>query len=399
MTNLRFEELLQRFISDSISPAELVELQQWVLDDTATDVLDAVLQHAYRNPELAVYNDYDKDAVYREIQTRLQINTGKKQEVPLRVRYKRLYRWTRVAAMLILFVGLGYYFFTRSAGVPQKNVEITRIKDIRAPQTNRAMITMSDGTVMDLDSAGNGQLAAQGAAQLVKLANGVIAYKLSGKGSQITAPIYNTLTNPRGSRVIHITLSDGSAVWLNAGSSITYPVVFTGNERNVTLLGEAYFEVAKDKIKKFIVRSGQIATEVLGTHFNINAYEDESDIKVTLLEGRVKVNGNGHYALLSPGMQARIGAAGELRIITDVDVLAETGWKNGYFSFNNADIAAVMRQLARWYDVTIVFEGEIPNREFEGEIQRTLSLSDMLKILEKNKVNFKIEGRKIIVIP
>jgi ferric-dicitrate binding protein FerR (iron transport regulator) len=269
--------------------------------------------------------------------------------------------------------------------------------DIAAPTGNRATITLADGTKVFLDSAGKGQLAQQGTIKLIKLANGKIAYQPvdNGRGQSIA---YNTLSNPRGSKVIDMQLSDGSHVWLNAGSSITYPVAFIGSDRRVELEGEGYFEVAKDAKRKFIVTANGVSTEVLGTHFNVNAFKDDGDdIKITLLEGSVKINNGNASGLLKPGQQALV--AKEVKIVSDVDLHLVMAWKNGYFQFDKASLQNVMKQISRWYDVDVVYEGYNQPREFAGEIQRDLSLSEVLKILEKNKVHFRIEGKKLRVMP
>ncbi|ANH79835.1 hypothetical protein A8C56_01560 [Niabella ginsenosidivorans] len=398
MINSNLEELLQKFATGKINPAELAELQRLMMDDAAMDVLDAFLQKAYQDPSLAVKNDFDKQQAFKTIGRRLR-SSSKRGVRPSFIRKRMIYAALGTAAMLLLG-WIVLYFFLQPQPVQSNKEAVAVSGDIYAPQANRATVTMSDGTVMYLDSAGNGQLATQAATRLIKLANGVIAYEMSGQKAPSTAPVYNTINNPRGSRVINIILSDGSKIWLNAGSSITYPVVFADSERQVQLKGEGYFEVAKNEHKKFIVTSANTITEVLGTHFNINAYEDERAIKITLLEGRVAIGvpGVSGKTALTPGMQARV-VNNTLRTLRNVDVRSETAWKDGYFSFHNADMKEVLRQLARWYDLTVEYRGVIPDREFEGEMQQDLMLSQALKILEKNKVNFKTEGKKIIIMP
>jgi hypothetical protein len=258
------------------------------------------------------------------------------------------------------------------------------------------MITLANGQKIYLDSAGNGALAVQGNVKLVKLAGGEIAYQqgpdnISGKIE------YNTISNPKGSKVINMVLADGSKVWLNAGSSLTYPVLFIGNERKVSVTGEAYFEVTHDASKPFVVNNGSMNVRVLGTHFNVNAFEDDgSDIKVTLLEGSVKIDNGNATGLLKPGQQAVV--IKEIEVLNDVDLDLVMAWKNGYFQFNNASLQNVLKEVSRWYDVNVVYEGHNQPRQFVGEMERALSLSQVLKILERNQVYFKIEGKNLIVM-
>jgi transmembrane sensor len=288
--------------------------------------------------------------------------------------------------------------------------------DVPAPQSTKAVITLADGSQVVLDSATNGHLAMQGNIKLVKLADGQIAYQ-TATGEVLKEIQYNTLYNPRGSRVIDMTLADGSRVWLNAGSSVTYPVAFVENERKVTIAGEAYFEIVHNPKKPFKVSKGSMQVTVLGTHFNVNAYDDEENIKVTLMEGSVHVMSNLSSpqggtttnpaqvrrqfpgVTLSPGQQATVTPGQVISIIKDADLDAALAWKNGRFSFNRADIKTVMRELARWYDLEVVYEGKPTTDLFGGDIQRDLPLSKTLDFLEKSQVLFELQGKKLIVKP
>jgi len=194
-------------------------------------------------------------------------------------------------------------------------------------------------------------------------------------------------------------LPDGTKVWLNAASSITFPTYFDGETRKVSVTGEAYFEVAKNAAQPFVVQVNQMHITVLGTHFNINAYSDEPDARTTLLEGAVRITAGRYMAVLAPGQQARVAKEKALTIVDDVNVEDVVAWKNGYTVFENADIATIMRQVARWYDVEVVFEGEMPVRHFVGGISRNSSLQELLRLLEFENVKLRIEGRKIIVKP
>jgi len=192
-------------------------------------------------------------------------------------------------------------------------------------------------------------------------------------------------------------LPDGTQVWLNAASSITYPVAFTGKQRNVKISREAYFEVMQDKEKPFVVEvDGGMPVEVLGTHFNVNSYTDEGAVKTTLLEGSVRV---GQGVVLKPGQQ--VWADGQrLSVRSNINMDKVMAWKNGLFNFEDASLQEVMRQLERWYDITVVYEGRIPDIQFEGEISRNINLSNLLRVLARAEVKFRLEeGRRLVVLP
>jgi ferric-dicitrate binding protein FerR (iron transport regulator) len=259
---------------------------------------------------------------------------------------------------------------------------------------------LTNGDVIYLDSVNNGQIALQNNVEVMKMNDGAIVYHAKeDKGA--TATSYNTLTNPRGSKVIDMALADGSHVWLNAGSSITFPVVFTGNERKVSIVGEAYFEVAHDEAKPFYVTKGEMEVKVLGTHFNVNAYNNEEDIRVTLLEGSVQVSresavGSQESRIIKPGEQALVNTSTIQLVNPNLD--AVMAWKNGLFQFESADVKTVMRQLERWYDIDVRYEGNVPDIRFGGEMKRDLSLAQALRGLEKMGLHFRIEGNQLMIL-
>jgi len=234
----------------------------------------------------------------------------------------------------------------------------------------------------------------------VKNADGGIIY--DGALRQAQGDIqYNTLTNPKGSKVVDMTLSDGTRVWLNAGSSVTYPVAFVGKERKVTIDGEAYFEVTHNVAMPFKVSKGNMEVTVLGTHFNVNAYDDDAIIKVTLLEGSVRASTGsaGQSVIIRPGEQALAIDNGKLTIEKGIDLDAVMAWKNGRFQFEGVGIDEVMKQVGRWYDVEVVYEAKPKEQHFRGGIARDVEASKLFKMLEATgAVHFRIEGRKVIVI-
>jgi transmembrane sensor len=254
------------------------------------------------------------------------------------------------------------------------------------PGGQKALLTLSDGSTIVLDNAATGQIAQQGQTQVIKLSNGQIEYKSSNNRGNKETVTFNTMSTPRGGQY-QLSLPDGSKVWLNSESSITYPVVFAAQERKVKITGEAYFEVTKDRTKPFRVETNDMQVEVLGTHFNIKAYADEGPAKTSLLEGSVKID----KQILKPGQAFMNG-----RIVpTNVD--QDVAWKNGIFNFNNQNLSQVMKELARWYDLEIIYPDGIPQKEYGGEIGRNLKLNQVLKGLGNSGVHFELNGRRVTV--
>ncbi|MDH7460606.1 FecR domain-containing protein [Chitinophagaceae bacterium 26-R-25] len=314
--------------------------------------------------------------------------------------------WWRVAAAaigIIAIVGVGYLFIPKNNKQEAQSIGRNHrpANDVSAPTSSRAMITLANGDKVFLDSINKGQLAQEDDVKLVKLATGEVIYK-AGNGEALKETRYNTLSNPKGSKVATIVLSDGTRAWLNAGSSLTYPVSFIDNDRKVSVSGEVYFEVtsllAEGKKRPFIVQTNHTTIEVLGTHFNVNSYEDEPEAKITLLEGSVRIRRNSETKLLKPGEQAQVSSI--IKVVDDINEEEVMAWKNGFFQFAGADVEEVMRQLARWYDVEIVYEGKPAEQHFRGGIPRDVEVSKVFEMLETTgAVRFRIEGKRIIVRP
>jgi transmembrane sensor len=295
-----------------------------------------------------------------------------------------------VSMVIIVFQGI-YYYKVNKPDIIAKN---KAVKQGIMPGSNKAILTLQDGSKIVLNDAKDGVLARQGNAKVVKLNNGQLVYDKTNVAPQ--KELLNTMTTPRGGQY-KLTLPDGTNVWLNASSSITYPTAFVGKKRNVSITGEAYFEVTKDKTRPFHVTAGNQTIEVLGTHFNVMAYADESAIRTTLLEGSVKITGGNGAGILKPGEQGVVDKSGSLKIgpaLTDEAV----AWKNGCFKFNRVDIKYIMRQLGRWYDVDVVYEGQVKTDEFVGTISRSENIVQALHLLELTNVHFKIRDKKIIVL-
>jgi transmembrane sensor len=265
------------------------------------------------------------------------------------------------------------------------------------PGGHRAILTLSNGKKIILDAAKTGEIASQSGIKVTKTKDGQLVYTVVNNGNDQNLSETNTITTPNGGNY-QVILPDGTKVILNAASSVTFPTSFSGLERLVTMEGEAYFEVTKNAEMPFKVKSGRQVVEVLGTHFDINAYDNEPVIKTTLLEGSVKVNYNNASTLIKPGQQAIIAFNDAKNIdVHDADLEKEMAWKNGAFSFENDDLHSVMRQIARWYDAEVIYEGDFPDDKFFGGIPKSSKLSGVAKILELNNIHLKINGRTIRV--
>ena len=307
------------------------------------------------------------------------------------------WRWIAAAAAIALLFGtLATVYFISGKNNPENKIFANSgiIKDAKAPVSSRATLFLGNGQHIAIDSASSGTLAMQGNIKVVKNSTGSISYEGSGD-----AVVYNTLSNPKGSNVINLALADGSQVWLNAASSITFPTSFVGDKREVKITGEAYFEVAHNEAKPFHVKVNDMEVQVLGTHFNINAYADERMIKTTLFEGSVNVSHGNESVRIKPGQQAIINnVPGKIQIKDDVDLEAVGAWKNGKFIFQNEDIFSIMRKLERWYNVDVTFKGNVTKEDFIGIISSKVNLSQILRLLEQTgTVKFSVIGKNVLV--
>lgn len=308
-------------------------------------------------------------------------------------------KYWAVAASVILLLGTGYFHFSKK-NTPSlvKAVSEKVIENDLLPGGNKAILTLGDGQQIILDSSENGNLANQGNISVIKLDDGRIAYKdANEKPADI---VYNTISTPRGGQY-QVELADGSKAWLNAASSLRFPTRFSGGERKVEITGEVYFEIAKKRGVPFeVILANGSKVQVLGTHFNVMNYEDEKSIETTLLEGSVRFVHNEKSMIIQPGQQVVLNeSTSGLSMNNQVDIEAVMAWKNGKFYFESADIESVMKQLSRWYDVDVEYRGKV-GKKFEGSVSRDISASNIFKILEATGgVNFKIEGKKILVSP
>jgi transmembrane sensor len=382
----RLQSLFQKYLDNNISVDEFTEMWQLLALEKQTGSLTPPLQQLWDQRSGYTLSDSHWDYEFKKL---------KHAQQPVSIKKMPAWRkYAAAAAILIIIAAVGHLSFNRSFNKNDVVKNNLPAKDIAAPTSTKATITLANGQTVLLDSMNSGILATQGNVNVTKTADGQIIY--NGTTSETT---YNTLTNPRGSTVVNLTLNDGTKVWLNSESSLRYPTAFAGSERKVEITGEGYFEVAHNAARPFFVKDvdRDVEVKVLGTHFNVNTYADEGAMKVTLLQGSVKVTKGSSTTLLKPGQQALV--IEEVKIINDADLDEVMAWKNGRFEFNASTIETVMKDMARWYDVQVEYAGVRPTVHFMGGISRLENISEVLKMLEQTKaVHFKIEGKKIVVM-
>lgn len=368
-----FRLLLRKYKDGLCNEEEIAWLESWYLQWNEVDkakLLRTELEEA-------------KSLMWNAVQTEIQ-------EVPV-VRAKL---WPKIAAAaaVLIVIGAGLFFYP----VKNKNTAQTHIvyKNDVAPGGIKATLTLADGRKITLDGAKNGALAVQaGGIKITKAADGQLIYTIADSKSA-NPSAYNTIETPKGGQY-QIRLPDGTQVWLNAASSMKYPLSFTNRKkRQVELTGEAYFEVSHNKLQPFVVKTTKQEVEVLGTHFDVNSYPDEAVTKTTLLEGSVRLNGG---TVLKPGEQG-LSKAGKI-IVKQANLEEEMDWKNKQFILNEEDLQSVMRRIARWYDIEVVYQGTPSDVKFVGLVSSTRNISGVLKLMERTgKVHFKVEGKKITVL-
>ncbi|EDM37521.1 putative anti-sigma factor [Pedobacter sp. BAL39] len=370
MTEVEINSLLEKYKQGDADAEEIAFLESWYI--------------FYQEPGSNVLGMIPRKEAVDEVWTKIE---NEQFPQPLRI-------WRRIAVAAALFIALftGLYLIGRDQQPQLESARIENTKEDIAPGTEGATLTLSDGRKISLSAAANGDVARQSGVTITKSAGGQLTYELLPT-TPGTALQYNTLSTTKGEQY-QIKLQDGTRIWLNSATSIRFPTSFAGlRKRELSLTGEAYFEVAKDHSRPFTVSVAGQQVKVLGTHFNISSYPDEALSKTTLLEGSVAIGGK----VLQPGEQAVV--KGNSISINVANIEETMGWRDGYIIFENEPIEAVMRKIARWYNVEVVFEGPMPEDDFGGRVPRLSNVSQVLKKLElTNKVHFKVEGRRITVI-
>lgn len=422
MSSIDLKNLLDQYLTETISKEDYRLLWETLNDAEYAEQWHALAADLWDNEGLHPIIDPQKQVVFERLKTIVaeEKNSRNPPAIVHRVHFLRKWGWR--AASIILLLGAGAYLWTANKKNKKSTGTVAINQDV-LPGKNGAILTLADGSSILLDSVQDGVLALQGGA-IAKVVNGALLYE--GNGTEV---VYNTVSTPKG-RLFHLTLSDGTKVWLNSESSIRYPAFFAGGDRKVEITGEAYFEVAKNKQAPFrLTIDKKVEVDVLGTEFNINGYENEKTINTTLIEGLVRViampgttetamvaknghrkegkgvqpedglSGGGPAVTLKPGQQVRV-TGDRLHVIDNADIEKVTAWKTGLFNFEDASLEEVMRQLERWYDIEVVYAKDVPDIRFFGKVSRNLTLADLLEALEESKVSFRMEeGRRLVVLP
>ncbi len=372
--------------------ALLQKYKKGTLSDADKDKLEAWYLHKASNSHLQLGEQELEDS-YEYLKSKL----------PLQQEIKVIRLWPRVAvaASVVLLLGTGLFYFTKPK---EQIIQVVEKPQEIAPGGNRGILTLSNGKQIVLsDISAKDTIAKEGKQEEVTIkmnASGVITYVINPNADipKDNANSFNTLSTPTGGQY-NIVLADGTKVYLNSVSSIKYPTQFNGDQRVVELEGEAYFEVAKNKNKPFRVKSGDQVIEVLGTHFNVHAYNNESVVKTTLLEGSVAITYKNQKAILKPGQQSNVSDDFNKIAIREVDTEATIAWKNGRFKFDNANLKTVMKQLERWYGIKVEYRGDVSDVRFNGGTFMNKNLSEVLKVLELSNIKCKVEGKTVVVYP
>ncbi|AYD47328.1 FecR family protein [Arachidicoccus soli] len=381
----KLRELAQKWLNGRLSPQEEEVFNRW-----------------YEQLPDSEINIASQDITEEEFRMRMleRVKGSIKTTRNRSVIFKLTHSVWAAASILIFLFGLGLYLSRGPVLNHPISNSVVAINDI-APGGNRAMLTLADGRTICLDSANQGLLTKEAGARIIKLSDGMLSYQLADK-KQSMGVLYNTLSTPLGGQY-KLLLPDGTKVWLNASSSIRYPINFAGTQRIVSITGEAYFEVKHNAKMPFIVKAGNTIIHDIGTHFNINSYSNEPTMKITLLEGSIEVEQTISKAkqLMEPGEQVNVNKDYGLTLLRNNDIDKSIAWKNGLFDFNGETLESAMRQISRWYNVTVSYPNGIPAIQFTGQIHRDVNISQVLDMLSFFKIHFEIiqdgDKKKIIV--
>jgi ferric-dicitrate binding protein FerR (iron transport regulator) len=382
MTREEFNSLYEKYLAGKCSKEEQSELENY------RDRLE--LKQGQWDDRIMGNSEEIKQSIQEDVLYSIQEHTRN------RVFRKRV--WYSTAAAVLVLLSAGLFYFNRSTDPVIVKTEIPRFKNDITPGNNKAILTLDDGSKIDLDDAKTGILASESNIDIKKTGAGQLEYTAAAQSTKTVK--YNILSTPMGGEY-QLILPDGSKVWLNSASTLRFPTAFVGSERVVELKGEAYFEVAKNSKMPFLVRTNNaMDIKVLGTQFNVMAYDDEKNINTTLIEGSVEVLKGSGKTKLKPGQEAVLNKGSGNIKVSAADLEQAIAWKNGYFIFSNENIESIMRKVSRWYNVDVIYQGNLSNKDFVGTISRNKNISELLKMLElTGAVNFSIDGRRITVMP
>lgn len=382
------DELYERFLHNECNPDEISRLIE-LFDAADYNTLQEMVRKQLDDPSSTMLsrnsNQYRYDRIF---------NNLKEHTKPVRP-VRSLWAKVSAAGVILLVASGGYFWYHKDTPMPVTALHHMH-KDVK-PGGNRAYLTISDGTQINLSDFNSGRIVSDGGKDILQAVNGEISYVDGRATSKQVRLAINTLRTPNGGHY-RVILPDGTKVWLNAASQLRYPANFRGlKQRKIDLTGEAYFEVAKDPLHPFVVQTDDQQIRVLGTHFNVNAYHDDGGSKTTLLEGSIHARGKQTEVVLTPGQQVSTMANGGLKVDPADQELA-VAWKNDQFMFESEPIRILLKTLSRWYDVEVVYGTDVPDIRFNGAVSRFENISEVLKILESTgKVHFQLDGRKVRV--
>ncbi|GGG79148.1 iron dicitrate transporter FecR [Parapedobacter pyrenivorans] len=416
----RLRYLLESYIVNNIREDEWTELKAYVQHAADNENLYAIIDELWAEVDMQAPMSIASEAIYQRILKDPDVLADPPRSIGGQAKAIQRLPWRLAGAVAaILCVAFSLFYIVRLSPIPDSNPDLVRIADPAQailPGGNVATLTLADGRIIKLNEIDTGNLANEVGVRIIKSEEGLIFYQAARGASANREITYNTINTPKGGEY-RVVLPDGTKVWLNAASSLRYPTSFTDDKREVELMGEAYFEVAKTKSRRtaggskskvsmpFIVKTKAQAVEVLGTHFNINAYDDDGTVKTTLLEGRVKVSltsdgqNDGPYRILKPNEQAVLTSTDGGIQVNSVDPANAIAWKNGYFAFDNENITEVMSTIARWYDIDVDYQGDVSGKVFGGTISRFESFEKLLETIGlTGTIQFKITGRRVTVM-
>jgi transmembrane sensor len=403
MQKARLKRLLHQYFNNTINSVDCIELLDYLNSSDSDELNKLIDEELLFINEGPAFKGQQSQEVLNRIKSDLRFSKASGEQKNIQPKIIRFYqkRWVQLAAAVLIFCTAGIIIFNQQfVKTPNTVAGITRPESI-VPGGNKATLTIAGGKTIVLESAANGVIAKTSVDKVLKTRSGQIIYKAisAGKHNLTASEVsYNTLSTPKGGEY-QVVLPDGTKVWLDAASSITYPVAFTGKDRRVKLTGQGYFEVAKNKAKPFYVNVNDVQVRVLGTHFNISAYSDDNQITTTLLEGAVQVTKSNSISFLKPGEQAVISNNSSIIAVSAANIDDAMAWKNGYFIFNDENVTNIMKKVCRWYNVDVEYRGNFSNQQFGGTFYRAKSLTELLQHLEKiGKIHFTISGRRVIVM-